>query len=363
MIPALPIALALLLQAPTPAPGAPDELAALDVHLDRLEAAKCSGLVFVARGEEVLYERGFGLADRENRRAWTRSTLAPVGSITKQFTAAAVMKLVEAGKLSVDDTLADHFEDVPKDKAGITLRQLLTHTSGLAGPGIPDPEWIDRDDLVLTVLEAPLRFEPGSRYSYSNMGFSFLAAIIEKETGERYVDFVRDELLLPAGMEESGYPIEGFDRARLSVGYAGERRTGTLPEDVYTEYGPSWVLLGNGGILSTADDMHRWALALLDSKVLSKASIEQLWTPAVDESNGAKESFYGFGWSIVDTPDGRVVTHNGGDRVNFADFAIVPVERLVVYVATNAVQGCPALQDLAAEIVRHVLAGAPFPER
>ena len=360
MFTALPIVLALL---QTPTPAASDELAALDAHLDRLEAKECAGHVLVARGERVVYERGFGLADRENERPWTRSTLAPIGSITKQITAAAVMKLVEAGKLVLDDTLADHFEDVPADKAGITLRQLLTHTSGLADPRIPDPEWIDRDDLVLTVLEAPLEYAPGARYEYSNMGFSFLAAILEKTTGAGYADFVRNELLLPAGMKDSGYLIEGFDRTRLSVGYAGERRTGTLPDDVYTEYGPSWVLLGNGGILSSADDMHRWALALLDAKVLSKGSIEALWTPYVDESNGAKESFYGFGWSIVDTPDGRVITHNGGDRVNFADFALVPHERLIVYFATNTVQAAPAVHDLVADIVRHLLAGAPFPER
>ncbi len=340
-------------------------LVGLESYLDRLGEGGCSGHVLVARGEKVLFARGIGLADREEKRPWTPATLTPVGSITKQFTGAAVMKLAEAGKLSVEDSLADHLQDVPPDKTGITLQQLLTHTSGLwdISRELPDKEWIDRDDMLATVLEHPLQDEPGKRYEYSNTGFSFLAAIVEKRSGRPYDRFVREELLRPAGMPDSGYLQKDFDRARLAVGYDEGRRWGTLPDDVYTAEGPSWVLLGNGGIISSAEQMQRWALALLDGKILSKESIELMWTPLVDESNGAGASHYGFGWSIVEIGGRRVVTHNGGNGIFFADFAIVPQERLIVFLSTNALRECRAVNNLLVEILQHLLEGAPFPAR
>lgn len=340
------------------------DLGELDPFVDRLAGRGCAGHLLVAQGERVLYARGFGLADRENERPWTRATLAPIGSITKQFTAAAVMKLVEAKRLALEDTLADHFDGVPEDKAGITLQHLLTHTSGLHDPRIPDPEWIERDELIALVLAEPLDHAPGSRYAYSNMGFSFLGAIVEERSGKSYADFVRDELLLPAGMRESGYLQGAFDRDRLSVGYSGGQRTGTLPDDVYTEYGPSWVLLGNGGILSSADEMHRWGLALFAAKVLSRDSIERMWTPRVDESNGqGGDTSYGFGWVVAEVGGRKVLMHNGGDRVNFADFALVPEAELVLHVATNDVRACPQLEEILLDVLRHALEGAPYPAR
>ncbi len=343
------------LQDPT-RPG--DGRAELDAWVDRFAGGGCAGHLLVARGERVLYERGFGLADREQGRPWSRTTLAPVGSITKQFTAAAVMKLVEEGKLAVDDTLAEHFEGVPADKAGITLEQLLTHTSGLfdLSREIPDPQWIDRDDMIATVLDRPLVYPPGTRYQYSNTGFSFLAAIVEQRSGQGCDAFLREKLLRPAGMSDTGYLREGFERARLSVGYAGEQRRGTLPDDVYTPDGPSWVLLGNGGILSSAEDMQRWALALLEARVLSKASIERMWSPLVDESNGFRESFYGYGWAIFELGGHRLITHNGGDGINFAVLGIVPDQRLIAYLATNTKRDCPELEEPLTDFLRRILA-------
>ncbi len=349
------------LQDGTPAKRVED----LRAFVQRLGAGTCSGHVLIARRGEVLLAQGFGLAEREAARPWTASTVTDVGSITKQFTAAAIMKLAESGRLSPQDPLAKHLAGVPEDKQGITLHHLLTHTSGLhdvtRSGELRDEDWISRDDLVATVLEAPLDYPTGSRYEYSNTGFSFLAAIVELRSGRAYEEFVRDQLFAPLEMASTGYFARGVDRERLAVGYGRQGRWGTLMDDVYTPDGPSWVLLGNGGIHSTAEDMHRWALALLEDQVLSKSSLELLWTPHVDESNGANQSHYGYGWAIFTFGKTRVITHNGGNGIYFADLALVPDGGWVVFFSTNTRPACQGGEERVVEILRYLLEGEPLP--
>ena len=337
-------------------------LEGLGARLQALEQGGGSGFVRVTRGDEVLFEQGFGYAAREGKRAWDADTLTTLGSITKPLTATLVMKLAEQGELALDDPLSKHLEGVPEDKRGITLAQLLTHSAGLfeLSREVPDREWIGREDFLATVFEAPLEFEPGARYEYSNAGYSVLAAVVEAVTGESFDHALRTRVLAPAGARESGYLREGFEARRLAVGYVGQERWGTFPEDVYTPDGVSWVLYGNGGVLSSAEQMQGLALALLDGKVLSPASLETMWTPRIDESNGQRASFYGYGWVVGELGGKRFVAHNGGNGVFFSDYAVVPDERLVVWMATNALGETRGLDGLLGDVLLNLLEGRPL---
>jgi len=335
-------------------------LADTRAYFGRLEKLGFAGSLILGLGGETLLAAGYGLADREQGTPWTPETVSTVGSITKQFTGAAVLKLQEDGRLDVHDTIGKYFADVPPDKQGITLHQLLTHSSGISDlEGADDWDPIGRDEFIRRALAQPLAFPPGEGYEYSNAGYSLLGAIIEQLTGGSYEQFVRERLFLPAGMHDTGYILAGWDPARVAKGYDGDTLWGTILGRPIAEDGPYWALRANGGIHSTARDMFRWAEALRGGRVLSPTSLEQLWSPFVDEGVG---SFYGYGWSIQDRGGMKVVTHNGGNGIYFADFAILPEAQLVVFVQTNVVKAFPGAGQLLENIENRLLASEPYPE-
>jgi CubicO group peptidase (beta-lactamase class C family) len=187
-----PVLAALALALVAGAPSADDARFAAETraHFARLEKLGFAGVVLVARGREPFLAEGFGLADRERGIRWSPATVSTVGSITKQFTAAAVLLLVEDGRLSLDDALPKHFDDVPADKRGITIHHLLTHSSGITDlPGVGDWDPIGREDFARRALGAPLAFGPGQGYEHSNAGYSLLGAVIEKLSGLPYERF------------------------------------------------------------------------------------------------------------------------------------------------------------------------------
>ena len=335
-------------------------VAAIDQHLQQLEKLGFSGAVLIAEGEKTLLASGYGLADRENNRRWTPTTVSTVGSITKQFTGAAIMALVDDGRVRVDDAITKYFDGVPADKQSITLHQLLTHSSGIVDlEGADDFDPIGRDEFVQRAMAQELAFPPGQDYQYSNAGYSLLGAIIEQVTGRNYEAFVRERFFLPAGMKDTGYLLPAFDPSRLAQGYRGGERWGTVLEHPFAEDGPYWVLRANGGIHSTVEDMYRWGRYLLDGKALSRASMDAYWSPHVDEGGG--ESFYGYGWVVMDQGGARVITHNGGNRIHFADMAIVPAAGIIVVLQCNVLADFPMVNRLLERIGGHLLAGQPLP--
>ena len=309
-----------------------DTGAKLDAYL---KEQKYQGVVLVAKGKEVLLSKGYGLADRERGKPWTTDTYVSIGSITKQFTAAAILKLEAAGKLSVEDTIGKFWKDAPEDKRAITLHQLLTHTSGLQSDFAGDYEAVGRDEYVKRVLESKLESEPGATYSYANSGYSLLAAVVEIVSGKGYETYVREALLLPAGMKETGYKIPVWDPARMPVGYRDGERWGTMFEKPWAPDGPYWALRGNGGIETTLGDLLAWSRALDGDAVLPAAERKKLFTPWVREGPGARSS-YGYGWVIEPTPwRTTVVSHNGGNGIFSADFRRYVDDGIVVLAATN----------------------------
>jgi len=354
---------------PGPRPGQnsapasdPDKAAIADTrtYIKRLEKLGFAGVVLVAKGGAPLFAEGFGLADRERGLRWTPATVSCTGSITKQFTGAAILKLEEDKRLNVTDPITLYFKDVPADKAQITLHQLLTHSSGLGDPeGIDDYDPVPLAEYVRRVLAQPLLFAPGAGYTYSNANFSLLGAIIEKLSGLSYEAFVRERLFLPSEMYETGYILPQWGDGRMAQGYQAGELWGTVLGHPMAADGPHWALRANGGIHSTAYDMLRWSRALLDGRVLSPESMKKLWAPHVSEGG---DTFYGYGWSIAKAPDGtKIVTHNGGNGIFFADLAIVPDAGLVVYLMTNVIAETRVANALLEQLGMRFLAGQPYP--
>jgi CubicO group peptidase (beta-lactamase class C family) len=346
---------------PRPAPPAPeatvrgDASASIDEFLAEAVPDGASLTVLAARNGEIVYGEGFGLADREAGFAAGLDTVYDIGSVTKQFTAAAILRLELAGALTVTDPITRFFDGVPEDKRGITLHQLLTHTAGLVEQLGDDYDALSRDDLLAGAAGSDLLWPPGSEYRYSNLGYSVLAAVIEEVSGTGYERYLAEELFGPAGMAQTGYVLPAWERERVAVEY--DRRgapQGRPNEHPWDADGPYWNLRGNGGILSTARDMFRWHLALDGTGVLSAEAKAKLFEPHVLEDNG--ETHYGYGWVIVSDGADRIAWHNGGNGWSFTDY-LRSVEEggLAVWWATSHVElaGEWHLEDL--ELPRKIL--------
>ena len=309
-----------------PSEGIPETVAGeegrrIDAWLADRAKAGFSGVVLAARDGKLLLAKGYGIADREAGTPFRTDTVFSIGSVTKQLTAAAILRLEADRKLSVADSIARFFPEAPADKRGITLHQLLTHTAGLRSDFAGDFDAVGRDEYAARVLAAPLESGPGTVHRYSNSGYSLLAAIVEKASGQPYETYLREKLLLPAGLKETGYRLPAWPAARVAVGDREGKRWGTILEKAWLPDGPGWALRGNGGIHTTLADMARWERVLEGGGgLLPLDARRRLFTPWTPEGPGA-ESFYGYGWAMFPTPrGGRLVAHDGGNGIFSFDF-------------------------------------------
>jgi CubicO group peptidase (beta-lactamase class C family) len=297
---------------------------AIDTYLTRAVPFGYSGSALVARGSKILVRKGYGLADDRARTPNTAVTVHSIGSVTKQFTAAAIMKLWMLGKLTPEDELGRYFPDAPPDKKTITLHHLLTHTAGITNYTGDDYAAATREQMKQAAFAAPLDFLPGTEYRYSNAGYSLLAAVVELASGREYERFLHDELLAPAGLERTGYRIPDWSETTLARAYVGTNDNGTNLEKIF----PSWNLLGNGELLSTVDDMYRWHVALSGDHILSPAAKKKLYTPNLNN--------YAYGWNIKDTAQGKLITHNGGsDQGTGCEYLRFPDSDTVIIIFAN----------------------------
>lgn len=334
--------------------------ARLDAFFKKAEKTGFSGSVLVAKAGKILLEKGYGWQDREKKVAESAATVFSVGSITKQFTGAAILKLEMQGKLSVQDPLSKFFPGAPADKAGITLHQLLTHTAGFPGAIGDDYELLDADAFARSALATPLEFSPGQRHSYSNVGYSLLGIIVEKVSGKGYEQFLYDNLWKPAGMEHTGYLRPGFKPADLAVGYRDGERWGTALDRPWMPDGPGWHLRANGGVLSTAGDMYRWFQALQGDQVLNAAAKTKYFKPQVPECPDCP-TFYAYGWVFEQEPGGpKMFWHNGGNGVYNAYMGFEPDAGACIMVSSNSND---KIADDYAQQCRYLLdGGEPVPE-
>lgn len=313
----------------------------IDEYLSKLEKEKnfSGGLLIIKDGVKI-FSKGYGWADKENKIPFTPITLASMGSITKAFTAAAIMKLVELGKLSVNDPLKKFFPTVPADKANITIHQLLTHSSGfhefLQNDG-GDYEKIETGEFLKRAFTEPLAFKPGEKAVYTNVGMSVLGIIIEQVSQMSYESFLNKNLFDPIGIRGIGYHTPPAKNDSIAHGYQKGIDWGTIPQHIAavgTE--PYWNLKANGGLEASLDEMAIWANAFTNNTVLKKESIEKMFSPQIAEEGTAGNYSFGYGCNISKSRRGTKMIDNGGSNgIYFARLIRLQEEGLIFYMVTN----------------------------
>jgi CubicO group peptidase (beta-lactamase class C family) len=262
--------------------------------------------VAVLRGGRPICRAAYGYADLENRTAATTATNYRLASMTKQFTAAAILVLAEAEQLSIDDPVRHWLPSLPRAAEKMVLRHLLTHTSGLIdfedliAPGTSAPL---HDAEVLRLLEAENRsyFPAGEGYRYSNSGYVLLALIVGRASGESFASFLRHRIFLPLGMQETIAFEAGISVvAHRAYGYSARGTSWARTDQSLTS-----ATLGDGGIYSSIDDLAKWEAALCDARLLRPASLRRAFQSATPTDDPAVD--YGFGWRI----SGETLWHSG----------------------------------------------------
>lgn len=336
----------------------------LDADLTQAVDKGFSGALLVAKKGKILLAKGFGFADREKRTPVTTSTIIPIGSLTKQFTAAAILKLETQGKLNVNDYITKYFKDVPPDKSKITIHQLLTHSSGIPSRAGRCGATPLIDEYAKTALSSALDFEPGTQYRYSNSGYALLGAIIKIVSGEPYEQYLSGNLFKPSGMQNTGTFLPKYSVDDIATGYRDGERWGFVYEKLW-DYTSIPVTkpealehcgLAFGGIFSNIGDLYKWQKALEGEKIFSKAAKQKIFTPYIREGERAK-SFYGYGWAIVPAEGRKIklITHNGDVNGVFqADFRWYVDEDIFCILLTNSLypsQGAIEVSDRIAKII------------
>lgn len=323
----------------------------IDAHLSRIEAEGFSGAIVVTHEGRVILQKGYGFADRDTSVPYRPDTVQSHGSITKQMTGAAILLLEHHGRLDLDDSIDQYFDNVPADKQRITIHQLLTHASGLVGGIGPDREPIDAATYIDRLMQTALVSEPGQQYYYSNAGYALLGLIIEQVSGQSYEAFLREHLLLPAGLMETGYVLPNWADARLAVGYRDGERWGQIYQRGWLADGPGWHLRANGGLHTTVKDMRLWLKTLQGQGPLPIEAVNKWLTPYIEETGG--QSHYGYGWAVRDTPWGQMINHRGSNGVFSAEFVWFPDQDLFFYIHGNS-------NDIPADAQRRFLIEAAF---
>jgi CubicO group peptidase (beta-lactamase class C family) len=306
------------------------EMERLDSLMGAYDGPVPGASVLVLKDGEPVVRRSFGLADVEQGIAAAPETNYRLASITKQFTAAAILLLAEDGKLGLDDRVRKWLPSLPESNDTITLRHLLTHTGGLVDyeeimPADLDKPLRDADVLALQAGESRLYFEPGTAWRYSNGGYALLALIVEQASGLSFPEFLRQRIFLPLGMANTiAYVQEGPPVPHRAYGHS-------LVEGEWTRTDQSLTssVLGDGGIYSSIDDLARWDAALYDDRLLSDESRRLAFTPWVKSDDPDVD--YGYGWRVT----GDTLWHSG-ETIGFRNVIVRwPERRLTVIVLTN----------------------------
>ena len=303
------------------------------------------GVIALQRDHHLVYESGYGYANAALKTAFTPNTRFPIGSLSKQFTAAAILLLQQDGKLKTSDLLNRHYQNAPAAWSNITLRNLLTQSSG-----IPDFDFgrIYRDsphrpeELLKDILGKPLGFQPGTKFEYSNINYMLLSIVVEHVSGQPFCQFLHDRIFRPIHMEQTGCPWD----ARIAGSAQGYHPSSQGPAAF--EDSDLAGLSGAGSLYSSADDLIRWTEALYGGQVLSKASLTEMTTPFLD----------GYGYGLSSDGEGAQldISHNGTVEGFFSCLDYLPATRTTVVVLSNQVaegnQSSPGTLALDAELVR-----------
>jgi CubicO group peptidase (beta-lactamase class C family) len=312
-----------------------------DVVQSYVSEKKFMGCVLVARGSNVFLDKGYGFANLEWDIPNSPSAKFRLGSITKQFTAASILLLLERGKLKVTDPVKQYMHDAPAAWDKITIFNLLTHTSGIPNfTSFPDyepqePFATTPEKLVARFRDKPLDFQPGEKMSYSNSGYVLLGYLIEKISGESYEKFVLENIFTPLGMKDSGYDSNSAIIPHRAAGYVpgptGPTNAGFINMT---------VPLSAGALYSTTEDLLRWEQGLFGEKLLSPSSLQAMTTPFKND--------YAFGLQVHIANGRKVIDHGGGIEGFNTTLAYYPDDKLTIIVLGNLNGSAP--QEIASKL-------------
>ena len=306
-----------------------------DYIKDEMQKQRIPGLsIAVIKSGKIVLVKGYGFANVEHQVPVKAETIFQSGSVGKQFTATAVMMLVEEGKIVLDDRISKYLTEAPESWKEITVRHLLTHTAGTTDY----PRDFDfrrdytEDELLKRAAAIPLAFQPGEKWSYSNLGYVMLGILIHKVSGKFYGDFLQERIFKPLGMNTARIISESDIVMNRAAGYRMVK--GELKNQQWVS--PSLNTTADGALYLTALDMAKWDAALYTEKLLKKSSLDQMWTPV--KRNDGKTHPYGFGWGLGEVRGHRKVEH-GGAWQGFKMFILRYVDdQLTVVVFANLAQ-------------------------
>jgi CubicO group peptidase (beta-lactamase class C family) len=302
----------------------------------------------IVRGGQTVKTAAYGMANLERPTPATPQTVFEIGSVTKQFTAAAILLLAQEGKLAVDDKISRHLKDTPASWSGITIRQLLTHTSGLKNytglDGFELTRHLTQAQFIAQIAAHPLDFAPGEKWSYCNTGYNLLGYIIENVSGKSYGDFLEQNIFAPLGMTATAGRDPGAILPARASGYETNRAGQFIVRD------PDVTdVFSAGALASTVGDLAKWNAALDTDGILTAASRAAMWTP-VRLNNGTTHP-YGFGWFLQPWQGHANLGHSGSTSGFSASLQRFPEAGLTVILLTNSDEF-----DIATKLAREIAA-------
>jgi CubicO group peptidase (beta-lactamase class C family) len=295
--------------------------------------------LLVSRGGKIVLAEGFGLANVELQVPVKPETVFQSGSVGKQFTATAVMMLIEEGKVGLDDPLTKYFADAPVTWKEVTVRELLSHTAGFGD--YPEKfdfrkDWTEDEELKL-VEGIPLAYPPGTKWEYSNLGFLTLGILIHHVTGEFYGDFLQERIFHPLDMQTTRIISEADIVPNRAAGYRLVKSELKNQEWV----APMVNTTADGSLYFSILDLAKWDAALYTEKLLKRSSLDQMWTPAKLKNGQPNKDGYGFGWFIEERHGHRVISHDGAWQGFKSAIARYVNDQLTVVVLANLEQANP----------------------
>lgn len=335
----------------------------IDAALAPLFKADAPGAtVIVTRDGQPVFRKAYGQADVDKKVPMQPDMQLRLGSITKQFTAVAILMLAEQGKLSLQDDVTRFLPDYPTQGQRITIEQMLHHTAGLRNYTAMPGFWsnADQEQSVAQFIDffkdEPLDFAPGERWSYSNSGYFLLGAIIEKVSGQRYADFIAQHIFEPLGMRDTAYEGQERNAKRHIEGYRAGFFSGYAPAFKFSVTLP----YAAGALVSTVDDLARWNDAVVSGRLLKAASWQQAFTPCTLPKQA--KCTYGYGWFVGHLRGHRMISH-GGDIPGFNGQALrLPDDKLFVAVLGNGNRDVIDT-DRVAYTAAAIAIGKPFPQQ
>ena len=296
-----------------------------------------SGAIVLEANGKIVLKAGYGFANRETHTPFTPQTIAQIGSITKQFTAMALIDLWHRGRIDFSKPVKAYLPAAPEPVASVTLDQLLLHTTGMPDECGDDFDRVSEKDFLTKCASRPLAFKSGSQFRYSNAEYTLLAMIVEKVSGEPLENYLAERFFRPLGMARTGTTFPGVPRAQFASGYLDGKAQAPIDQRIAALNGDFWNLKGNGGMQSTLDDMDRWYHALSDANGLPEPMRKTAIAPRFRRAD-MPDLMEGYGWAIRVSPDGSVaqVSHSGSDGVFFSYFCWRPKDRTFWYLVGNA---------------------------